>query len=122
MSNGMLLRPSASCLLSRSLLIEFCQLANALVEGRDYSVLFSTQNCIAIYDFGKPSMQCVYILDDNQDFGQTLTKMVRSLGFDCVAFTMCEDFIEAVREQPPSLYMVDMWLGTTTALKIQKTW
>ncbi len=65
-------------------------------------------------------MQCVYILDDNQDFGQTLTKMVRSLGFDCVAFTMCEDFIEAVREQPPSLYMVDMWLGTTTALKIQK--
>ncbi len=65
-------------------------------------------------------MQRVFILDDNQDFGQTLVKMVRSLGFDCVAFTLCEDFIAAVKIQPPSLYLVDMWLGNTTALKIQK--
>jgi len=66
-------------------------------------------------------MQRVFILDDNQDFGQTLMKMVRSLGFDCVAFSLSEDFIAAVNKQPPSLYLVDMWLGTTTALKVQKS-
>lgn len=66
-------------------------------------------------------MQLVYILDDNQDFRETLTKMVRSLGFDCAAFSVSEDFVKAVREKPPTLYLVDMWLGTTTALKIHKT-
>ena len=65
-------------------------------------------------------MQRVFILDDNQDFGQTLAKMVRSLGFDCVAFTSSEDFIKAATKQPPTLYLVDMWLGTTTALNIKK--
>ena len=66
-------------------------------------------------------MQHVYILDDDQNFGQTLMKMVRSLGFDCLAFTLSEDFIEAVKANPPSLYLVDMWLGATTALKVQKS-
>ncbi len=48
-------------------------------------------------------------------------KMVRSLGIDCVAFTLSDVFIAAVKKQPPSLYLVDMWLGTTTALTVQKS-
>ncbi len=36
-----------------------------------------------------------------------------------VAFTLSEDFIAAVKIQPPSLYLIDMWLGNTTALKVR---
>ena len=63
-------------------------------------------------------MALVYILDDDQDLGDTINGMVSSLGHECQFFDDRDAFAAAVRKRPPQIYLIDMWLGKTTALEV----
>ncbi|MGB5559581.1 MAG: response regulator [Paracoccaceae bacterium] len=63
-------------------------------------------------------MALVYVLDDDQDLGGTIKGMVDSLGHDCAVFCNGDSFVDAVRSNAPQIYLIDMWLGRTTALEV----
>ena len=63
-------------------------------------------------------MSMVYVLDDNSDFGKTFKSMVISVGFECEFFTEVGSFVEATKQRPPDLFVVDMWLGQSNALDV----
>ena len=63
-------------------------------------------------------MALVYILEDDRILAGTICKLIDSLGHSCESFVDCDSFIAAVKRTPPAAFLVDMWLGPTTALEV----
>ncbi|WP_108854415.1 response regulator [Albidovulum aquaemixtae] len=63
-------------------------------------------------------MALVYVLEDDPAMCQTVANLVKSLGHSCRAFFDCGSFISATEEVAPDAIILDMWLGTTTALEV----
>lgn len=63
-------------------------------------------------------MPLVYVLDDDIDLGITIRELIKSLGYQCSFFSSSADFIQASKQTLPDIFLVDMWLGKTTAFEV----
>lgn len=63
-------------------------------------------------------MALVYVLEDDPLLGQTIRNMIASLGHQCESFVDRDAFIAATSRTVPDAILVDMWLGSTTGVKV----
>ncbi len=62
----------------------------------------------------------VYIVDDDESVRRGLSRLVRSAGYDPVAFDTVEGFLEAVRNDHTGCILLDITLPRTTGLQLQQ--
>jgi len=62
----------------------------------------------------------VYIIDDDHRIRESLSALLSAAGYDVQAFSQPERFLEFRRPDAPSCLILDLQLGQTTGLEVQK--
>lgn len=63
-------------------------------------------------------MALIYVLEDDPLLGRTIQNLINSLGHKCESFVDQNSFLSATKQTAPDAILVDMWLGSTTALEV----
>ncbi len=62
----------------------------------------------------------VYIVDDDQDFRESLTVLVVMLGYQVYAFSSAEAFLECTQIRRPACLLLDVFLPNIDGFQVQK--